>query len=190
MAKSQNPSSIRSRKRIIDALLRLMQKKKYEAITITELAHEAQIVRKTFYHHFYTLDDVLEEYVENLLDEYIEMLKEAHIQNIYEHLPLYFKFWQTHFHFLEVLHQNDRLIFVLKKYDAILPKLYSLLPCPMDKSSLLFDYFTAYSSGAFWKLLCRWVERGGKESPEEMADIFHTFLTTLSSTSPLDVSKK
>lgn len=179
MNKSMNPSSIRSRKLIVDALLRLMKHKKYSSITITDIANEAQIVRKTFYRHFYSLEDVLDEYVEELFTQYREMLRHAHVQNIYEHIPLYFGFWQEHLEFLQLLEQNNLLAYVLQKYNVLLPELYTLLPCHMEENTLMMEYFVSYTAGGFWNLLCKWVAGGGKETPEEMTEIFMHFFSQI-----------
>lgn len=177
MEKSTNPSAIRSRKMIVQALLRLMKRKKYAAITITDIANEAQIGRKTFYRHFYTLDDVLNEYVDELFAEYRAMLKEAQICNIYEHIPRYFQFWSRHMEFLQLLEKNDLSSFILKKYDALLPEVFLLLPCVLEEKSAMSEYFLSYTAGGFWSMLFKWCSRGGKETPEEMTDIFKAFFS-------------
>ena len=43
---------IKTRKFIREAVLRLLSQKKIEEISITELAEEAQINRKTFYNYY------------------------------------------------------------------------------------------------------------------------------------------
>lgn len=63
----------RSRKAIIDAFGRLIAKMPLEGITVSALAREADVDRKTFYQHFGTIDGLLdviaEEVVSELLDE-------------------------------------------------------------------------------------------------------------------------
>ncbi|MYL70455.1 TetR family transcriptional regulator [Halobacillus litoralis] len=46
--KSMNPISLRSRKWIIEALLRLMEEKPYHKISVKEITETAELVRKTF----------------------------------------------------------------------------------------------------------------------------------------------
>lgn len=63
----------RSRRAIIDAFDRLIMTKPLEEITVSAIAREADIDRKTFYHHFGTIDGMLDfiadEMVCDLLDE-------------------------------------------------------------------------------------------------------------------------
>lgn len=177
MEKSTNPSAVRSREMIVEALFRLMKCKRYTEITITDIAKEAQIGRKTFYRHFYTPDDVLDEYVEGLFAEYRLMLKEAQICNIYEHIPRYFQFWGGHREFLQLLEKNNLSFFILKKYDVLLPEIFSLLPCEIEEASAISEYFISYTAGGFWNMLFRWVSRDGRETPEEMTEIFKAFFS-------------
>ena len=49
MNDSNNPSAVRSRKQITDALLLLMEKYPYEEISVKQIVLETDLVRKTFY---------------------------------------------------------------------------------------------------------------------------------------------
>lgn len=63
----------RSRRAILDAFDRLIMVRPLDEITVSAIAREADIDRKTFYHHFKTIDGMLdfiaEEVVCDLLDE-------------------------------------------------------------------------------------------------------------------------
>ena len=59
MERSMNPSSRRSRRWITKALLELMMDKPYQKISITEIAEEADVVRRTFYRNFESKEDVI-----------------------------------------------------------------------------------------------------------------------------------
>ncbi|MBQ7275958.1 MAG: TetR/AcrR family transcriptional regulator [Bacilli bacterium] len=55
-----------------EALLLLLEKKDYEYITIKEICEKAGVNRSTFYLHYETIDDLLEEMVDNLNKKFIE----------------------------------------------------------------------------------------------------------------------
>ena len=58
---------LKTKKAIYEALVELMQKKKLNSITVTELAAAANINRKTFYTYYSTVNDVLDEVINELV---------------------------------------------------------------------------------------------------------------------------
>lgn len=56
-----------------EALLKLLEKKDYEYITVKEICETAGVNRSTFYLHYETLDDLLEETMESTLKEFLSM---------------------------------------------------------------------------------------------------------------------
>lgn len=58
---------LKTKKAIYEALVELMQKKKLNSITVTELAAAANINRKTFYTYYSTVNDVLDEGINELI---------------------------------------------------------------------------------------------------------------------------
>lgn len=58
---------LKTKKAIYEALVELMQKKKLNSITVTELAAAANINRKTFYTYYSTVNDVLDEVINELI---------------------------------------------------------------------------------------------------------------------------
>ena len=59
MNDSQNPSALRSKKQITDALLKLMEDLPYSEISVKQIVLETGLERKTFYNNFTSKDDVL-----------------------------------------------------------------------------------------------------------------------------------
>ena len=72
MNDSKNPSAIRSKQEITDALLALMEKYPYNEISVKQIVLETGLVRKTFYRNFSSKDDVrstLEKYLHRVSQE-------------------------------------------------------------------------------------------------------------------------
>ena len=57
----------------------LICEKDYHEITVTELCARAKINKKTFYHYYPTLDDLLAEMQMELSTAYIELVKDYHL---------------------------------------------------------------------------------------------------------------
>lgn len=54
--------------RMDDAFLRLLERKRFEYITVKEICAEAGVNRSTFYLHYETIADLLSESVERMND--------------------------------------------------------------------------------------------------------------------------
>ena len=74
MNQSQNPSSIRSRKEITDALLKLMHEHPYQDISVKQIILETNLARRTFYRNYESKDDVLDSVITDKITEYAEEL--------------------------------------------------------------------------------------------------------------------
>ena len=67
----------RTKKNIYIAFFSLLQKKAMDDITVSELAREADVDRKTFYSHYQTVQDVFVEFKQTLYDRLMEVLDEC-----------------------------------------------------------------------------------------------------------------
>lgn len=65
-----NPSALRSRACITEALFTLLKKEKYANITIKNICREAELSRQTFYQIFESKDEVIEYLFSNLFSEF------------------------------------------------------------------------------------------------------------------------
>ena len=70
MNNTQNPSAIRSKHMITEALLKLMNEHPYQEITVKQIILETDLVRKTFYRNFSSKDDVLDSIITKKIEEY------------------------------------------------------------------------------------------------------------------------
>lgn len=65
---------LKTNRAIYEALVELMQKKKLNSITVTELAAAANINRKTFYTYYSTVNDVLDEVINELISSLKDLM--------------------------------------------------------------------------------------------------------------------
>lgn len=66
---------VKTRRVIRSALFKLMSEKELSKITVSELCVYAEINRKTFYRHYRTIPDVIEELEGEILDEFAEIMR-------------------------------------------------------------------------------------------------------------------
>lgn len=83
---------LKTKKAIYEALVELMQKKKLNSITVTELAAQADINRKTFYTYYSTVNDVLDEGINELITSLKDLCALCLRIIICSHLRLYLHF--------------------------------------------------------------------------------------------------
>ncbi|MBR3167561.1 MAG: TetR/AcrR family transcriptional regulator [Erysipelotrichaceae bacterium] len=67
--------------KIIDSFIRLLGTKRFDKITVRELCEEAEIVRSTFYTHYQSVYDLIEEMENDLLDELAYFISEEDLAN-------------------------------------------------------------------------------------------------------------
>ena len=78
--KKEYRSAIRSRRLIRKALLELLQEKKFEKITVTDIANRADINRSTFYAHYPDVMGLLEELMEDTVNRSLELVSGIDMQ--------------------------------------------------------------------------------------------------------------
>jgi len=167
---------------IKDALITLLEKKRFEEITIQEISDLADVNRSTFYTHFIDKYDLLDKMENEKIDEIRSFLESSKnddelkisvsqlretmdfvINSIGEHLDFY------------------KLMFNLGKESNLHEKLYELLTGHLnhvvndnDKiGDIPFPYFMSYVSGAGLSLIRHWVEDENRISKEELIQHFY-----------------
>ena len=163
----------KTRKAIHNAFKEMICEMDYDQITIKELTQRAQINRKTFYLHYASLDDLLEEFQEEIADHFISRkVSYSNMKDIrdlfrvfYEHaanMPLlherimcsgsYRPIWdKINKRIMDYRRETNRGVFGLDEYSE----------------NLVFAYYGANSS----LLFRQWVADGKKLSLEELIDI-------------------
>ncbi len=180
MNQSQNPSSIRSRKEITDALFKLMQEHPYQEISVKQIILETNLARRTFYRNYESKDDVLDSVITDKITEYAEELTTSPESP----LDVIFRFCEKNKDFLMLLHKNSLLYLLLIKLNIMIPKLNQIT----DRSDSVFarivgdlepDYLVAFNVGAIWNVIFKWVERGMTESADEIKETIAQYLSRM-----------
>ena len=151
-----------SKLKFAEALFGLMKVYQYSEITVTQLAQEAQLSRKTFYRLFNDKDDVLSLLFDKLYNECFAEIKENNARRYRELVQLYFDFWESRKETLfllekngllprmfEYVYRNSENIFVAARNTEKARELAKSLP-----------YLLAYSVGGMHSMMIKWVESG------------------------------
>ena len=171
----------RTRDALGDALVALMQEKPFDTITIQDVLERAQVSRSTFYTHYSDKDDLLM----SDADEFFERMStalSAHgdksdrvfpVQEFFTHLadvqPFY-KALVKSGRFQENMDlARGHFARGIERRLAELPRGQSI---PVsERSAIAFTH-----AGALLSLLSWWLDRGMREPPEQMDELFHRML--------------
>ena len=207
MKKSQNPSAVRSRREISNALLKLMQEHPYAEISVKQIIMETSLARKTFYLNFRSKDDVLESILDELIGEYTKALSNAKEENnpagtknpdeaisvdttgkvdtITNPLSVIFSFCDKNKDLLSLLYKNKMLYLLLLRLNEFLPeysKTEDMSSNPFVKliGELEPDYLIAFNVGAIWNVLFKWIDRGMVDSLDSIQETLKKYLKRIS----------
>ena len=151
-----------SKKMISNALLKLLQDKSMDEVTVSQITTEAKIGRNTFYNHFQKKDDVLDYLLQGYLEGIRDNLEQVANPSIRDIL-----LWRFN------LIKENPLLVIFQKHNDIKQLLYNF----RDRNITKFDlprkndaYITDFIQGGIDYVTSKWIENGMTESPEEMVD--------------------
>ncbi|HWF89055.1 MAG TPA: TetR/AcrR family transcriptional regulator [Pyrinomonadaceae bacterium] len=171
----------RTRDALGDALVALMQEKAFETITVQEVLDRAQVSRSTFYSHYSDKDDLLMSDAEEFFES-ISTALSAHgdkservfpVQEFFTHLadvqPFY-KALVKSGRFQENMElARGHFARGIERRLAELPRGQSI-PAN-ERSAIAFTH-----AGALLSLLTWWLDRGMREPPAQMDELFHRMI--------------
>ncbi len=169
----------KTRKAIFDSLGRLLEKKRFENITVQEIIDEANIGRSTFYAHFETKDNLLKEMCTDIFCHIFNnrLPQEADLDYSTGSPNLELKLGHILYHLREsksnlkgILGGESGEVFMrfLKKYLRELFELYK----KEFSSDIPEDFLLHHLSGSFAEAIKWWMMEDTKQSPEEIAYYF------------------
>jgi AcrR family transcriptional regulator len=173
----------RTRDALGDALIALMQEKPFDTITVQEVLDRAHVSRSTFYSHYSDKDDLLmsdaEEFFESLstalsahgdktdrvfpVKEFFTHL--ADVQPFYKALVKSGKFQEN----MELA--RGHFARGIERRLSELPRA-SAIPAN-ERAAIAFT-----QAGALLSLLAWWLDRGMREPPAQMDELFHRMVWT------------
>ena len=158
------------------ALLKLMAKKPFLEISITDIVNEAGVARASFYRNYETSMDIVDEIAEKMSDDLIQnllpILYEKDEQKWRDFLFDHFYTFKKEYKNIEnVKFENISMIF-----NSIEKKL-QIKDIDNNKNDLNDKYIVVAKIGLIQSITKKWIDSGIKESPEEMVNYIMSFIT-------------
>lgn len=166
--------SIRSSEIIFEGLTKLIHKKAFNSITVTNLVDAAGIGRTTFYRHFDEVEDVLRMRCEQVAEGLIEYLQ-SYRQNYPDEAPTtllkpVLRYFYLHSELIELLMKANRIYMfeeaLLIRFQPFKPMFAAYYGLDDD----YVDYVMVMRIGGITNILTHWIKTGKKQAPDELAD--------------------
>ena len=170
-----NPSALRSREWIHDALLQLLEQRKYNQITIKDICKKADLSRQTFYQIFDSREEVMEYHFSLLFQQFMERCDAFRNITRYEVTYRFFEGFYLHRDFVQILIDNNMIYLLEQQFEKYLQQI-----APFRKFSQRGehgDYVTAFMAGALTRMLVHWFRRDCDLSIPELCRITESIIS-------------
>jgi AcrR family transcriptional regulator len=172
---SNDPRAIRTREAFHNTFKALLQEKPYHKITVKDISKRAGFARHTFYNHYETKDDILNDLVDSVLVGFISSIENMNLfKNKFEELKMltsFFQVWKDNPDLVNILNKVDIDVLLIERLKIFFTKFYyerviMEIPGVTDELAKYVISFNAYS---LLGILKPWLNDGMKHSPEVMA---------------------
>ena len=144
---------------LYDALMQLMQEKKFDKISIGELCDRAGVSRMTYYRSYNNKEDILLQHLDECFSAF---LKDLAVEDSYSVALSFFRFWQGEEEaFLAAVIRSGLSSLLVDKFSVYLDL---ILP-----TTDLQPYARSFLAGGLYKMLIDWMKQGCHTNPAEMA---------------------
>lgn len=155
------------------ALLKLLENKNFNEITISQVVKIAGVSRMAFYRNFETLDDLLKAYFEPLIQKRFEEIKNKVSER--EKLESVGGFFTDYADILKLSSEHGFEYIIKDIFNQNMIDFYGNLTLPKDLSSIKRKYWNTFMSSGVYAIWREWLIGGRKESLEEIHSILASF---------------
>jgi AcrR family transcriptional regulator len=168
------------------ALIQLLEYKDIEYISVKEICEKAGVNRSTFYLHYETISDLVEEAIEHITDKFIGLFPQnscdfvVNIQQVpinelilvrEDYLIPYLNFIYDNKGVFKAAVKNPNCMKTFSRYSKL--KQYIFEPI-MERFQIPKDvrnYWTCYYINGIWAIIEEWLKNDCRETVEQIAEI-------------------
>ncbi|MEG0273640.1 MAG: TetR-like C-terminal domain-containing protein [Longicatena sp.] len=157
-----------SQKKIENAFIELIQDKKVEDVSITDICSIAKVNRSTFYANYVDIYDLVEKIRERMLNDFFLLYEDEmnHKYNSNDFLKLFQHIKENQMFYHTYFHLNFDLDYIITAYDTDAAKRYY--------NNEFIEYHMNFFRGGITSIIKMWLANGCDLSCEEMFRIIKT----------------
>ena len=176
----QTEQSTKRQRELEQGLMQLLQKRRYEDISVSELCEHIQIPRKSFYRYFSGKDGALYALIDHMLADFFEMPgenKKSKGTSVGD-LDQFFSFWYENKSFLDALQRSGLSGILVERANSFalreghLPRRFRSVPVEIQGLALSFAVCGLMS------MMLQWHRQGFPITAAEMTQLASHMLTT------------
>lgn len=161
-----------SREWIADAFFRLLEKKPYEAITVSEIARKADLSRRTVYRAFADKRDILMYLFERLWPDYIAAMQALGVRKREQLAVVIVEFVNRNMAFFQMLRRNGLEHLIVEFFDSHLgPGRDQIWGQPFSADPEVERVFMMTISVEHYNIIRLWLELCEQKTPQQMAEL-------------------
>ena len=161
-----------------EALLLLLEQKDYDSITVREVCQKAGVNRSTFYLHYESMNDLLEEMIGMINDRFKSSLSSVPtddpsnvILTSEKYLRPYLGFIKENMRAYKVIHQKDRLFNSQKTFEGFYKSIFSPALTHFGVSEEEKEYVFAFYTQGTVAIIGKWLESNCRDDVEKIIDL-------------------
>ena len=173
--------SSRRQRQLEQGLLKAMELRQYEDISISELCQQMDVPRKSFYRYFSSKDGALHALIDHTLMEFEDFDRDTAYRRkrtLQKDLERFFRFWQHHRQLLNALEKNGISgVLIQRAIDYALTEVAfpgRFLP---GESRQIQNHVVMFGVCGLMSMMLQWHIGGYRESVEHQAEVAMRLLT-------------
>lgn len=174
MYTGSNPTALISQKMIADSFLKLLEKKPFNKITITEINRKAKLSRQTYYSVFDSKEEILKFNFQCVFNEYKKNISELKIKDLNSLLNITIDIFIDNVDFLSIIVKNNLNDLFVRMNSQFLREMGKYIQVTDEEHK---DYALSFITGAFTEMLSHWLEDDKKLSRQDMIDLTEKILS-------------
>lgn len=166
-----NESNVLTKECIVTALLRLMQDKPYDSISITDITALAGVSRMAYYRNYKSKDEILIKRLEDEESKLIKKVGDKKADSIKTIISYVASFFQEN---AEVIKATYEAGLAHLMSNMLSKRIYNYFP--VAGASASGRYAVHFYVGAIFSVFRLWFDEGMKESADEISDMIFNFV--------------